>query len=111
MPIWQDQEAAVVGDQFESAILVPEVPADPFVARGTLERRCREAQQRDPFLLVGGDVPERVADLRQIAEVMVLRHQLTVTRLFALARRMDTNSVQIDLHSPFIRGQTRFVQL
>jgi hypothetical protein len=111
VPIGQDQEAAVVGDQFEPAVLVPEVPSNPLVARGALERRGREAQQRDPFLLVGGDVPDRVADLRQIAQVVVLRHQLTVTRLFTLARRAHANSVQIDLHLPFIRGQTRFVQL
>ena len=33
---------------------------------------------------MGGDIPEGMADLGQITQVVVLLHQITVTALFAL---------------------------
>jgi hypothetical protein len=68
MAIRQDQKAAIVGDEFEAPVLVPEVPSNPLVARSALQRRCREAQQRNPFMFAGGDIPERMAYLRQVAK-------------------------------------------
>jgi len=44
MPVGQDQEAAVVGDQLETAVLVPIIPTNPAVARGAFQRRPREGQ-------------------------------------------------------------------
>ena len=66
-PPRQDQEPAVVGEQVLAVVLGAEVPADPAVARAALQRRRREAEQRQPLLAPVRDVPQRLADLRQRA--------------------------------------------
>ena len=77
-PARQDQEAAVVGEQVLAVVLRAEVPADPAVAGAALQRRRREAGQRHPLAAPARGVPQRLADLRQRAQVVVRLHQLPV---------------------------------
>ena len=100
MPLWQDQKAAVVGDELESPLLVSLVPANPALTRRAFQSRRRETQQRDPFVLVGGNVPQRVAYLGQVAQVVVLLHQFPITQFLACVGRTNRYWLQIDLHSP-----------
>ena len=90
---------------------MPIIPANPAVTRGAFQGRRREAQSRNPFLFVDGDVPERVADLRQVAKVVVLLHQFPIARLFAGPDPTNHYLLQIDPHPTFLRGSLRFVQL
>jgi len=74
MPLWQDQKPAVVSDEFESPVLVAVVPPDPAVTRGALQSRGGKTQRRGPLPINEGNVPQRVADLGQVAQVVVLLH-------------------------------------
>jgi len=83
VPRRQDEKAAVVDDQLQAAVAMTEVPTDPAIAHRALEGAGGKAQQGDPFLPPGGDVPESFADLRQSPQVVVLPHQFLVARLVA----------------------------
>ncbi len=91
----QDQEAAVVRDQMQPAVLDAEVPADPAVPRPALERRRREAEQRQPLAAPVRRVPQRLADLRQRPQEVVRRHQLPVASLVTRRHRLDLDLAQI----------------
>jgi len=93
-PPRQDQEPAVVGEQVLAVVLGAEVPADPAVARAALQRRRREAEQRQPLAAPVRDVPQRLADLRQRAQEMVRRHQLPVAPLVPGRHRLDRHLAQ-----------------
>ena len=95
MPGGQDEKAAVVDDQLQAAIALAKVPTDPAVARRALEGGGGKAQQRHPFLPPGGDVPERLADLRQSPQVVVLPHQFLVARLVAGPSGPDYDLTQV----------------
>src|SRR5277367_4696195 len=95
MPVGQDEKAAVVDHQLQAAVALAKVPADPAIARRTLEGRGRKAQQRHPFLPPGGDIPQRFADLRQGPQVMMLFHQLLVTWLVAGTKGPDNGLTQV----------------
>ena len=71
----QEQESGVVGEKMQPVELDAEAPADPPVARGTLQRRRREHHQRQPLAAMMGDVAQRLADPRQRTEVVVRLHQ------------------------------------
>ena len=92
MPGGQNEKTAVVDDQLQAAIAMAKVPTDPTITHRALERRGGKAQQGYPFLPPGGNIPERLADLRQCPQVMMLLHQLPVTRLIA-----GTNGPDYDL--------------
>ena len=70
----QEQESGVVGEKMQPVELHAEAPADPPVARGTLQRRRREHHQRQPLAAMMGDVAQRLADPRQRTEVVVRLH-------------------------------------
>src|SRR5208282_1229269 len=95
MPIRQDEKTAVVDHQLQAAIALARVPTDPAIACRALEGRGGKAQQRCPFLPPGGNVPERLADLRQGPQVMMLLHQLLVTWLLAGTNRPDNHLTQV----------------
>ena len=76
---WLDVATPLPGDP-ELGVQQPveldaEAPADPPVARGTLQRRRREHHQRQPLAAMMGDVAQRLADPRQRTEVVVRLHQ------------------------------------
>src|ERR1700728_1922237 len=95
MPVGQDEKAAVVDDQLQAAIALAKVPTDPIVTHGALEGRGGKAQQRYPFFPPGGNVPERLADLRQSSQVVVLSHEFLVALLVAGANGPDNDLTQV----------------
>src|ERR1700679_2322117 len=95
VPVGQNEKTAVVDDQLQAAITMAQIPADPAIARSTLQRRGRKAQQGNPLLLPTGHIPDCLADLRQCAQVMVLPHQFLVARLFARTNRLHNDLVKI----------------
>ncbi len=102
----QDQEPAVVRDQVQPVVLGAEVPADPAVPRAALQRRRREAEQRQPLAAPMRDVPQRLADLGQRAQEVVRRHQAPVANLlFPGRRRLDGHLAQ--LHAAPSTDQTQ----
>ena len=104
VPVGQNQKSAVVGDQPQTIILMPEIPANPAVTNPTFPRRSRKTEQRGPIFAAGRDVPERVADLGQIAQIVVLRHQRPIPILFGFLNRAHTQRVKFRVHPPFIQG-------
>ena len=94
-PARQDQEATVVGEQVLAAVLRAEVPADPAVAGAALQRRRREADQRHPIAAPARRVPQRLADLRQRAQVVVRRHQALVAPFVLGRHRLDRHLAQL----------------
>lgn len=70
----QNQEPAVVGDQAQAVVLGAKVPADPAITRPAFEGRRREADLRQPLILPGRDIPDRLADFRECAKLVVPRH-------------------------------------
>ena len=99
MPVGQNEKAAVVDDQLQAAIALAKVPTDPTIAHRALEGRGGKAQQRYPFLPPGGDVPERLADLRQSPQVVMLPHQFLVTGLIAGTNGPDHDLTQVRTRS------------
>jgi hypothetical protein len=57
MPAGQDEKSAVIDDQFQAAIAMPEMPTDPAISRRTLEGGGGKAQEGNPFPTPGGDIP------------------------------------------------------
>ena len=94
----QDQEPAVVGEQVLAVVLGAEVPADPAVPSAALQRRRREAEQRQPLAAPVRDVPQRLADLRQRAQEMVRRHQLPAATFVPRRHRLDRYLAQLQSH-------------
>ena len=94
-PARQHQEAAVVREQVLAVVLGAEVPADPAVAGGALQRRRREARQRHPLAAPDRGIPPRLADLRQRTEVVVRRHQPLVAPLVAGRHGLHDHFAQI----------------
>ena len=73
----QNQEATVVGDQFESPILRAKVQADPEITNPTFEYRRRKTHLCNPLQLTPGrDIPCRLSNLRQRLKVVVPLHLL-----------------------------------
>ena len=68
------QKSAVVDHQLQAAIAMTEIPTNPAIPHRALEGGGGKAQQSYPFLPARGDVPERLADLRQSPQVVVLLH-------------------------------------
>ena len=93
-PAGQDQEAAVVGEQVLAVVLRAEVPADPAVAGAALQRRRREADQRHPAAAPARGIPQRLADLRHRAQVVVRRHQALVAPFVLGRHRLDDHLAQ-----------------
>jgi hypothetical protein len=98
----QDQQATVVGDQVQSIVVMAKIPADPGVTRGALPGRGREAQQRQPLALPGGDIPQGVPDLRQRAQVVMGRHQGLEARLLGRGDGLEDDLAQVHARG---RGQ------
>src|SRR5439155_15651302 len=74
---------AIVDHQLQAGILLAEAPTDPAIACRALQCRGRKAQQRDPLLPPARHVPKRFSNLGQMAQVVMLSHELLVARLFA----------------------------
>ena len=81
MVIRQDQEAAVVGDEMETIILIAGLPADSAIPCRTLPRGGGEAQQGEPLRTMRRHIPQGVADLRQRPQVVMGLHQRLKPRL------------------------------
>ena len=94
-PARQDQEAAVVGEQVLAVVLRAEVPADPAVAGAALQGRRREADQRHPRAAPARGVPQRLADLRRRAQVVVRPHQLPIAPFLLRRHRLDRHLAQL----------------
>ena len=62
MPVGQDQQAAVVGDEVQAAILVAAIPANPAIPHGAFPGRRRKAQQGHPLAEVGRHAPQGFAE-------------------------------------------------
>ena len=82
MPVGQDQKAAVVGDQREPPILRAKIPANPAIPHAAFQRRARETELRHPLVTLRGDVPERLTNLRECAQIVVARHLGLIARVF-----------------------------
>ena len=91
----QNQEAAVVGEQVLAVVLDAEVPTDPAVAGGALQRRRREARQRHPAAAPRRRVPQRLADLRQRAQIVVRLHQALVAPFVSGRHRLHGHLAQL----------------
>jgi hypothetical protein len=85
----QDQEAAVVGDQMETVVLITGRPANPAIPRRALPGRCGEAQQGQPLRVMPRHIPQGMADLRQRPQVMMGLHQRLEARLISGAINGD----------------------
>src|SRR2546429_241153 len=106
--------------QLQAGILLAEAPTDPAIACRALQCRGRKAQQRDPLLPPARHVPKRFSNLGQMAQVVMLSHELLVARLFAgmnephhhLAQfRTRSRVTALGTHSRVrIQGQDRAVQ-
>lgn len=83
----QDQKAAVVGDELEAVELRAKIPADPAVAYTALERGGRQADLGQPPPTPSGYIPQRLADPRQGAEVVMRRHLGLIARAFVMLDR------------------------
>ena len=101
----QHQEAAVVGEQVLAVMLGAEVPADPAVAGGALQRRRREARQRHPGAAPRCRVPARLADLRQRAQVVVRLHQALVARLVPGRHRLHGHLAELHATPGFVQNR------
>ena len=95
MPVGQDEKAAVIDDQLEAVILMAEAPSDPLIPCSALQRRSGKTQQGHPLIAPEGNVPERLADLGQSPQVMMLPHQFLVTLLLRGTYKPDKNLSQI----------------
>ena len=94
VPVGQNQKPAIVGDQSQAIILMPEIPADPAVTNPTFPRRSRKTEQRGPIFAAGRDVPERVADLGQIAQIVVcpINARYRSSSVFSIGRTRNASS-------------------
>src|SRR3990172_62653 len=95
MPVGQDEKAAVIDDQLEAVILMAKVPSDPTIPCSALQSRGGKAQKGHPLIAPEGNVPERLADLGQRPQIMMLLHQFLITLFFAWTNRTDKNLSQI----------------
>jgi hypothetical protein len=82
VPARQDQKTAVIGDQREPPILRAKVPANPAIPHAAFQRRARETELRHPLVTPRGDVPERLANLGECAQIVVARHLGLIARFF-----------------------------
>ena len=89
VPVRQDQETTIVGNQLQAVILGAKVPTDPAVTHPTFKGRRRETQLGYPLIPPGRDIPDRLADLREIPEIVMRRHLLPIALLFAALYRAD----------------------
>ena len=142
IPLWMLTPAIAVGNAFilkpserapSAALRLAELAHEAGVPPGivnvvqgaqeacsALQCRGRKAQQRDPLLPPACHIPQRLADLRQIAQVVMLAHELLVAGLLAgtnqpdhhlakLRRRSSLNALR--MHSGArIPGRGRDVQ-
>ena len=80
MPVGQNQKPAVVGQQVQAVILVAEIPADPPIPNRALPGCGGKAQQGNPLIVPGDDIPQGFANLGQRPQVMMRLHQRLITR-------------------------------
>jgi hypothetical protein len=52
-------------------------PADPAITGAALQSCRGKAEEAKPFIAAGDDIPDRIADFRQSAEIMMLLHQFS----------------------------------
>ena len=78
----KNQKTTVVGDELEAVELDAEIPADPTITSGAFERGGRQADLGQPAILPGRNIPQCLANFRQFAKVMILRHLGLIARLF-----------------------------
>ena len=76
MPGGQDEKPAVVGQQMQAIILVAVRPPDPAIPHCTFPGGGRKTEQRHPFGLPAGYVPEGFANLGERAQIMMRVHEL-----------------------------------
>ncbi len=94
MPGGQDEKPAVVGQQMQAIILVPVRPPDPAVPRRAFPGSGRKAEQRHPFGLPDGHVPEGFANFGQGAQIMMRLHELVKPWGFSGLNGTNTEVVQ-----------------
>src|ERR1700746_1638974 len=85
------------------------IPTDPPVPYRTFPGGCRKVQQRYPLSLISGHVPQGLTDLRQIPQVVMLGHQLTMKGLFVGLNRTHLHSVEVQTTaSTFLRRKSSY---
>ncbi|KJR99549.1 MAG: hypothetical protein VR65_16385 [Desulfobulbaceae bacterium BRH_c16a] len=57
-------------------------PADPAITGTALQSSSGKAEEAKPFIVVGDDIPDRIADFRQSAKIMILLHQFLKSGFF-----------------------------
>ena len=72
----QNQKTRIVHHQLQSVGAVRTTPANPLIARSTLERRRRKTQSPQPVPVHRRHLANRVADLAQRSKIVMLLHQL-----------------------------------
>ena len=74
-------------------------PADPPIACAALQCSSGEGNKGDLVIAPQCDIPKSLADFRQIAQVMMLTHQLLIAPLFPPRYRLNSNIMQIQTGS------------
>src|SRR3972149_113757 len=72
-----------------------QVPTNPAIPCSTLQGRGGKAHKSYPLIAPGGDVPERLADLGQRTQVMMLLHEFLVALLLEWTNGTNKNLHQV----------------
>jgi hypothetical protein len=57
-------------------------PSDPAITGTALQSCSGKAEEAKPFIVAGGDIPDRIADFRQSTKIMMLLHQFLKSGFF-----------------------------
>ncbi|KJR97634.1 MAG: hypothetical protein VR65_23820 [Desulfobulbaceae bacterium BRH_c16a] len=57
-------------------------PADPAITSAALQSCSGKTEEAKPFIVADDDIPDRIADFRQSAKIMMLLHQFLESRFF-----------------------------
>ena len=79
-----------------------QVPTDPAIPGRALQGRGGKTQEGHPLIAPSRDIPERLADLGQRTQVMMVLHEFLVPRLFQGKNGPDKNLPQVQ-GSSFLR--------
>ena len=95
MPLGQDEKTTVIDNQLQAVLLMAQVPTNPAIPGSALQGRRGKTQEGYPLIAPSRDIPERLADLGQRTQVMMLLHQFLVTLLFHWKNGPDKNLPQV----------------
>jgi len=95
MPVRKDQEAGVVGEVFESIVLMPIGPADPLVAGLAFQGGDGKRKECDPLALVGRHIPEGLRHPLLGTDIVVLAHEREKAWLVDLIDELHLNVLKL----------------